>query len=140
MRPLLLLLSASLLLPAVNAGAQAMAYPPPDSAPISSVQVTARPTVQRIKTSEAHKISGAYDMSNGWNLRVHPGPRHIDTIIDDQPPLRLNAVAPYKFVSGDGNVTMQFNRGDDGDMMEMSYRPDLHLAERIVISSRVAQR
>lgn len=140
MRAHVLLLSASLLLPAAHAGAQAMAYPPPDSAPITSVRVTAAPTAQRIKTVEARKISGGYDMSNGWYLRVHPGPRFIDTIIDDQPSLRLNAVAPYTFVSGDGNVTMLFNRGEDGNEMEMSYRPDRRLAERIVISSRVAQR
>ena len=140
MRAYFLLLSASLLLPAAHAGAQAMAYPPPDSAPITSVQVTARPSAPRIKTVVAHKISGGYDMSNGWYLRVHPGPRFIDAIIDDQPPLRQSAVPPHTFVSGDANVTMQFNRGEYGDEMEMSYRPDRRLAERIVISSRVAQR
>lgn len=140
MRPLSLLLPISLLLPAAGAGAQAMAYPPPDTAPISWVQVTAPSTAPRIQPREARQISGAYEMSNGWYLRVHTGRRYIDTIIDDQPPLRLVAVAPYRFVSGDGNVSMQFNRGGSGDEMEMSYRPDRGLADRVVISSRLVER
>lgn len=140
MRPLSLLLSVSLLLPAAGAGAQAMAYPPPDTAPISWVQVTAPSTAPRIATREAQQISGAYEMSNGWYLRVHTGRRYIDTIIDDQPPLRLVPVAPYRFVSGDGKVSMQFKRGAAGDEMLMSYQPDGRLAQRVVLSSRLAQR
>ena len=140
MRPLSLLLSVSLLLPAAGAGAQAMAYPPPDTAPISWVQVTARSTAPPIETREARQISGAYEMSNGWYLRVHTGRRYIDTIIDDQPRLRLVPVAPYRFVSGDGKVTMQFNRGVTGDEMLMSYYPDGRLAQRVLLESRLAQR
>lgn len=140
MRPLSLLLPASLLLLATAAGAQGMSYPPPDTTPVSAVQVSARSTTPSIKTDEARRISGAWEMSNGWYLRVHTGRRYIDTIIDDQPALRLVPVGPYQFVSGDRNVTMQFNRGAAGDEMVMSYRPDRRLAQRVVISSRVAQR
>ncbi|WP_313034505.1 hypothetical protein [Massilia alkalitolerans] len=140
MRPLIFLLPIALLLPAAGAGAQAMAYPPPDTAPISWVQVTAPSTATRIQPREARQISGAYEMSNGWYLRVQSGRRYIDTIIDDQPALRLIPVAPYRFVSGDGNVSMQFNRGGLGDEMEMSYRPNRRLAQRVVISSRLAPR
>ena len=139
MRPHFLLLSAALLL-APSAGAQNIPYPPADTAPLSSVQVTAPAKTQRIKSHEAQKISGAYEMSNGWYLRVLTSARHIDAIIDDRKPLRLAQVAPYRFVSGDGNVDMRFNRGSSGDDMEMSYRPDRDLAARIVISSRIAQR
>lgn len=117
-----------------------MAYPPPDTAPISWVQVTAPSTAPRIHPREARQISGAYEMSSGWYLRVHSGRRYIDAIIDDQPVLRLIPVAPYRFVSGDGNVSMQFNRGGSGEEMQMSYRPDRRLAERVVISSRLAPR
>jgi len=140
MRPLVFLIPASLLL-AAGAGAQNMPYPPADTAPIaSSVQVTARSFSDRIKPTYARKISGAYDMSNGWYMRVWTARRFIETVIDDQPPLRLVQVAPYRFVSGDGNVTMQFNLGETGDDMQMSYAPDGRFAERIVISSRLAQR
>ncbi|MGI4844317.1 MAG: hypothetical protein ACRYF7_13475 [Janthinobacterium lividum] len=140
MRPLPFLLSVSLFLPAAGAGAQAMAYPPPDTAPISWVQVTAPSTAAPIPSREARQISGGYEMSNGWYLRVHTGRRYIDTIIDDQPPLRLVPAGPYRFVSGDGNVRMQFKLGGSGDEMEMSYRPDRRLAQRVVIGSRLAQR
>ncbi len=139
MRPHFLLLPAALLL-VPCAGAQNMPYPPADTAPLTSVQVTAPAKTQRIRSYEAQKISGAYEMSNGWYLRVLTSARHIDAIIDDEKPLRLVQVAPYRFASGDGNVNMQFNRGSSGDEMEMSYRPDLKLAARIVISSRIAQR
>ncbi len=35
---------------------------------------------------------------------------------------------------------MEFNRGDMGDEMVMSYAPDPRFAEMVVISSSVAQR
>jgi hypothetical protein len=139
MRPLFLF-PASLLLLATGAGAQNLTYPPADTAPITSVEVTAPAKIQRIKHHQAEKIGGAYEMSNGWNLRVQTTSRYIDAIIDDQPPLRLVPVAPYRFVSGDGNVTMDFNRGSGGDDMEMSYVPDLRFAQRVVLSTRIAAR
>lgn len=139
MRPHTLLLPATLLL-ASAVGAQNMPYPPADSAPITSVQVTAPAKPQRIKHHQAEKIGGAYEMSNGWYLRVRTASNYIDAVIDDQPPLRLIPIAPYRFASGDGNVTMDFNRGSTGDDMEMSYLPDRRFAQRIVISSRIAAR
>jgi hypothetical protein len=132
-----------LLLPLLfTAGAQAqtMPYPPRDTAPISSVQVSARAMPQRLKPEQRLKIAGAYEMSNGWYLRVRAGSRSIETRIDREPPLRLVAVAPNRFVSGDGNITMQFNLGASGDDMEMSYVPAGRLAQRVVLSSRLALR
>lgn len=139
MRPHILF-AASLLLSATGADAQTMPYPPADSAPIASVQVSAPGKSVRIRTAEAEKISGAYDMSNGWSLRVITSARHIDAIIDDEKPIRLVAIAPYRFVSGDGNVTMDFRRGADGEDMRMSYVPELRLGQRVVLESRMAQR
>lgn len=139
MRPYLLLPAFPLLL-ATGANAQTMLYPPADTAPITSVQVSAPGKAARIRPAEARQIVGAYDMSNGWYLRVTPSSRYIEASIDDQPPIRLVATAPYRFVSGDGNVTMDFNRGDDGEDMRMSYVPDLRLGQRVVIESRLAQR
>jgi hypothetical protein len=139
MRPLALL-PASLLLLAGAAGAQTMPYPPIQAESIASVQVTAPPKSVRITAHEVGKIVGTYELSNGWYLRVKPSSRHIDATIDDQPPIRLVAIAPYRFASSDGNVTMRFNRGDSGDDMEMSYVPDLRLGQRVVLSTRLAQR
>lgn len=139
MRPHILF-PASLLLLATGAAAQTMPYPPSDTAPVTSVQVSAPGKAARIRPAEARQIVGAYDMSNGWYLRVTPSSRYIEAEIDSQPPIRLVAAAPYRFVSGDGNVTMEFNRGDSGEDMRMSYVPDLRLGQRVVIDSRLAQR
>jgi len=138
MRQPFLLLPAVLL--AAGTQAQTMPYPPRDTAPISTVQVNARAMPQRLKPEQRLKITGAYEMSNGWYLRVHAGSRSIETRIDREPPLRLVAVAPDRFVSGDGNITMEFNLGENGDDMEMRYVPAGQLAQRVVLSSRVALR
>lgn len=140
MRPLSLLLSAPLLAFATAAAAQTTPYPAPDSEPITSVQVSAAAKPAQIKVLQAKRIAGGYQMSNGWYLDVRTDSRHIDATIDDQPRMRLVQVAPYRFATGDGRVTMHFNRGFSGEDMEMSYVPEGRLARRIVISSRLAQR
>ena len=139
MRPVSLLFPASLLLLASSAGAQTQAYPYTDGPAMSSVQVTAPARPIRIRDEQARQIVGAYDMSNGWYLKVRPAVRHIDATIDNQRPMRLLAVAPYKFASADGNVTMEFNRGESGEDMLMTY-VDPRLAQVVVISSTIAQR
>lgn len=136
---LLASLLAFLLVPA-NAYAQTTPYPPANAAPLASVQVTAPVKHMRIRPAHAKQISGAYDMANGWWLRVFTSARHIDAVIDDQPPIRLVAIAPYRFVSGDGNVTMEFNRGTNGEDMRMTYVPDLQLGQRVVVDSALAHR
>ncbi len=140
MRPLSLLLPASLLALATAAGAQTMPYPAPDSEPITSVQISAAANPARVKSYQAEKITGAYRMSNGWRLDVRTTPRYIDASIDGERSMRLVQVAPYRFATGDGNVSMHFNLGVEGDDMEMSYVPEGRLAQRIVISSRLAGR
>ncbi|MDB5747020.1 MAG: hypothetical protein JWP72_1868 [Massilia sp.] len=108
---------------------------------MSNVQVTAPAGTVRIRDVQAEKIGGSYAMSNGWHLRVRTGSRHINATIDNAQPLRLLAVAPYKFASPDGNVAMEFNRGSEGDDMVMSYKPDTRLAQVVVIGSApLAQR
>lgn len=140
MRNLSLLLPASLLLLVTNTGAQTLPYPQPDTAPISTVQVTAPTRVAWIRPDQARQIGGAYEMSNGWHLRVETARRYITATIDDEKPIRLIPVSRYKFVSGDRNVTMEFNRGSWGDEMMMSYVPDRLTAQVVVLSSRMAQR
>lgn len=140
MRPLSLLFPASLLALASSASAQTLPYPQPDTASISTVQVTAPAKTVRIRDDQARQIGGAYAMSNGWYLKVRTATRHIDATIDNERPLRLLAVAPYKFASRDGNVTMEFNRGQAGDEMMMSYRPDPRLAMVVVFTAPMAQR
>jgi hypothetical protein len=134
------LLPAALFLLAPTSGAQTGPYPQNDTAPITAVVVSAAAKPFRIRQEQARQIAGTYDLVNGWHLKVRPGTRTIDTKIDQQQPMRLLAVGPYKFVSGDGRVTMEFNLGESGDDMLMTYAPDPRLADMVVISSAVAQR
>ena len=137
MRPLSLLLPAAMLALASSAGAKNLPYPQARTAPVSVVQVTA-PVL--LNEEEAKQVDGMYALSNGWRLQVQANREHIDATIDRQKPLRLVAVSPDKFVSADGNVTMEFNQGSYRDDMTMSYVPDPRLAQVVVISTRIAQR
>jgi hypothetical protein len=140
MRPLPLLLPASLLAFAATASAQNLPYPQADSTTPSTVQVTAPARNFRLTDEQEQYVAGAYAMSNGWRLDVRTSPQHIEATIDGRKPMRLVALSPDKFVSRDGNVSMEFNRGPTGDDMVMSYRPDPRLAQVIVLTTRLAQR
>ena len=140
MRPLALLLPSALLLTASSALAQTTPYPPADTAAITTVEVTAPAKTMHIRPEQVQKIRGTYEMSNGWYLAVRTTSRYIDATIDNQRPIRLVASAPYRFASGDGNVRMDFNRGDYGDDMLMSYVPAPGLAAVVVGAAPIAQR
>ena len=140
MRPLSRLLSASLLLLASSALAQTLPYPQAAAEPMSTVQVSAPVKAMLIFPDQAEQLAATYAMSNGWRLKVKPSSRFISAVIDNEKPIRLVQVEPDKFVSGDGKVTMQFNQGEWGDDMTMSYVPGQDLAQVITVSSRMAQR
>ncbi|MFL6707011.1 MAG: hypothetical protein ACJ8HI_02255 [Massilia sp.] len=141
MRPLSLLLSASiLLLPAIQASAQSTPYPSTDQV-ISTVEVPPPPQRVRLDDSQIEDVCGQYAMSNGWRLKVEPSSSGISAKIDRQRPMRLIAVAPDKFVSRDGNVVLQFNPQSDRGDMTMSYVPDARTAQVVVIgATSLAQR
>ena len=145
MRALPLALSASLLLFAPGAGAQSGNYPVTSDSPISRVEVTAQPrTSIRIWDYQAEAVSGAYELSNGWRLKVQPARDGIVARIDKQRSMHLVAESPDRFVSRDGNVIMEFNKGDTRDDMMMSYVPsnvtDPRLAQVIVVTAKMASR
>ena len=114
--------------------AQAPAITPSDIEAISSVQVRAPAKPLRIRDDQARQITGAYGLSNGWYLKVRTAPRYIVATVDNGTPIRLFSVAPYKFVSRDSKVAMEFNRGPAGEDMLMSYVPETGLA-RVVVST-----
>jgi hypothetical protein len=140
MRPLYLAIPVSLLLVASNAHAQSTSYPVTGDGAISTVQVTAPPHAVRVSDEQTRAVSGAYALSNGWRLHVRPALNGVVARIDDQKPMRLIALSPDKYVTRDGNVAMEFNRGADGDEMMMSYVPDPRLAEVVVVTSAMASR
>lgn len=140
MRTLSLPLTVSLLVVASTTSAQSLPYPKPDTAPMSTVQVTAPIQPVWVRDEQARQIAGAYELSNGWKMKVRAASRYIDATIDSEKPMRLLAVTPDRFVSRDGKVTMEFNRGDAGDEMMMRYVADTDLAQLVVISAKMAQR
>ena len=139
MRHLSHLIPASLLVLAAGAGAQTQPYPLPDTAPVSSVTVTAPAKRVRLMPDEIKQIAGTYDMANGWRLEVRGKPEYIDATIDTEKPMRLKAVSRNKFVSGDGNVIMEFNQGGADDM-KMSYVPDPSKPSMVSIPAQRAKR
>ncbi|CAN7492106.1 hypothetical protein [Massilia sp. LjRoot122] len=139
MRRLALLSAIPLFLLAADAVAQSHSYPATSSS-ISSVQVTAPARTARVYQEHLDAVRGAYALSNGWRMKVGTTANGISAQIDRQPVIRLVAVSPDRFVSRDGNVTMDFNRGENGDDMLMSYVPSDRLAEVIVVGATLAQR
>lgn len=137
MRLYLLAIPASLLL-ASQALAQSGISSSPESASISTVQVSAP---FRLTDAEAETVSGQYALSNGWRLKVEQAPTGVVAKIDHHRPIKLIAITADKFVSRDGNVTMDFNRGEYGDEMLMTYVPDTPLAAvRYVVTATLASR
>lgn len=139
MRLLSLLIPASLLVLAAGASAQTQPYPRPDTAPISTVTVTAPTKAVRLKPDDIRQIAGTYDMANGWLLEVRGKPDYIDATIDTEKPMRLKPVSKNKFVTGDGNVVMEFNQGT-GDDMKLSYVPDPSKPSMVSIPAQRSKR
>lgn len=139
MRPLTLALAASLLLVVADAAAQSR-YPTTGNEAISSVQVRAPARPVRLYQEHLDAVRGTYALSNGWRLKVNSAAGGLSAQIDGQPPMRLVPLSADRFTSYDGNVTMEFNRGDTGDDMLMSYVPDPRVAQVIVVRATLAQR
>lgn len=147
MRSLSLTVPASLLLLASSAGAQAAQtdyYLSTQAGLTTRVQVVAPAQPFVFHDDAAEWISGAYAMSNGWRLKVDPSLDGIVAQIDKRHPIRLAAVSPDRYVTSDGNISMEFNRGAHGDEMLMSYVPDARTMRVVVLSSsattKLAQR
>jgi hypothetical protein len=134
-----LFFSSALLLLASDALAQAGTTPSADTAPISTVQVAAPMRSFRLDPEQARSVSGYYEMSNGWRMKVRASSRYLDAAIGQDAPVRLVAVSPDKFMTQDGNVTMEFNRGALGDDMLMTYL-DPRLGQLVTVTSQLAQR
>jgi hypothetical protein len=140
MRTLYLILPVSVLL-ASSAGAQTQQQTPQtEPGAVSQVQVTAESLPFQFRDYEAEAISGGYHMSNGWRMKVAAADDGIVAQIGKRHPVRLVAVSRDRYISPDGNVFMEFNRGTQGDEMLMSYVPDTRSAQRVVVTSTLAQR
>jgi hypothetical protein len=134
-----LLCSSALLLLASDAIAQAGNTAVADTAPISTVQVAAPMRSYWLGPEQAHSLSGYYAMSNGWQMNVRVSSRYLDATIGEDPPMRLVAVSPDKFMTRDGKVTMEFNQGTFSEDMVMSY-VEPRLGQVVTLTSQLAQR
>ncbi len=113
----------------------------PDERAMSEIRVTAPPAGYRLlRREDAAAIRGTYALSNGWILKVQPSSRRVFAEIDDRGLMELKALSPDKFVSLDGNMTMEFNMGDRGDEMLLAYVPDPRTAQVIMVRTRLAGR
>ena len=140
MRTLNAALAVSLFLLAADAGAQSQPYPATSKDAISSVQVTAPARVVPVYQEHLDAVRGVYAMSNGWRMKVATAAGGIRAQFDRQPSIYLVALSPDRYASRDGNVTMEFNRGDSREDMLMSYVPDSRVAQAIVVRATLAQR
>jgi hypothetical protein len=140
MRSLVRILPVSLLLLASSAGAQTQNYPSTEPESITRVEVTAPTPTFQFQAYEAETISGGYAMSNGWRMKVDPSSDGIVARIDKQRPIRLVALSPNLYATRDGNVSMEFNRGQYGDEMLMSYVPESRTAQVVVVTTTLARR
>jgi hypothetical protein len=119
-------------------GTQAQSLQPDD--PVAVVQVKPMDGPYRLRNEQARQIAGMYEMSNGSSVEVRPDMRHVDVVVDRNRPMRLLAMSSRKFVSGDGNVTLEFSRGNDDNDMTLRYVPDSGLAEVVLTSASFVQR
>jgi hypothetical protein len=142
MRRLTLMLYPALLLAAAGASAQEQKANqlPSESEAAPKVQVTAEAPPFQFRDYQAELISGGYKMSNGWRMKVDPSADGIVAQINKERPIRLVAVSRDRYIAPNGNVFMEFNRGAQGDEMLMSYVPDSRTAQRVVVTSTLAQR
>lgn len=108
-RPQLLSFPFSLLL---ATGASAQVQQPTVWNPQSpvTVEITAKEQPFRFYHWQAEWISGGYQLSNGSRLKVEATSDGIDARIDKQRVVRLVAVSRDRYVSRDGNMTIEFNR------------------------------
>ena len=140
MRTQFLIFPVSLLLLASSAGAQTQHNSQTEPESVSQVQVTAESLPFQFRDYEAEAISGGYKMSNGWRMKVDPSADGIVAQINKERPIKLVAVSRDRYIAPNGNVFMEFNRGAQGDEMLMSYVPNSRTAQRVVITSTLAQR
>jgi hypothetical protein len=140
MRPQTLILPVSLLVMASSAGAQEQRDTQSAPESVSQVQVTAEAPPFQFRDYEAQWVSGGYHLSNGWGLKVDAASDGIVAQINKERPIRLVAVSQNRYITRNGTVVMEFNRGAEGDEMLMSYVPDSRTAQRVVVTSTLAQR
>jgi len=136
MRPMSLLFIPALLVLAT--GTQAQTLQPDD--PVAVVQVKPFDGPYRLRNEQARQIAGMYEMSNGSSVEVRPDMRHVDVVVDRNRPMRLLAMSPRTFVSGDGSTTLEFSRGNDDNDMTLRYVPGVGLAEVVLTSASFVQR
>ena len=140
MRYLLLAIPVSLLLVSSHAGAQSKDYPFTSASDITTVEVTGHQRLYHVTREQTNAVKGKYQMSNGWSLDVQAKSSDIVARIDNERPMRLFAVSADKYVTQDGNVSMEFNRGSFQVEMLMSYVPSSNLAAVVTVGSSIAAR
>jgi hypothetical protein len=143
MRSSSVLLSLSTLIvlaAACDAGAQAVPTAPGEPNVLPEISVVAAMPRYPIRLEQARAVRGIYQMSNGWTMEVKPDWRRVYVQIDQRAAVEVVPISPFKFVSADGNMAMEFALGVRGDEVVLRYLPEGSTAQAVVLTSTLAQR
>jgi hypothetical protein len=135
MRTLIVLsVIAALVIAADTAAAQQPATPMPAAQAdqsMGSIQVNATPDRFKPQPAELSAVMGTYNLDNGAVLRV--GSEHRKVTVYHAPngrPVELIPVGRYVYMASDRSLLMEFNLGELGEDVMVTYSPDSVAAER----------
>lgn len=121
-------------------GAQALPTPPREPRILPEISIAETMPRYPLKVREALAVRGTYDMSNGWLLEVNPDWHRVYADLNQTGPVELLPASADKFISADGRMAMEFNRGVNANEMVLRYTPDGVAAHSLVLTSTLAQR
>jgi hypothetical protein len=126
MRPIILLTFVPALLLAACAAPQA-----PGSAPTAAHRYYLGP-------AEMDEIKGVYRADNGLVMRVTHVGRRLYLQLGQRPRTEMVPLAPYRLVSPDQRVTMEYRPNAFADELVVSYPAGLDVASARIVTVRLA--
>lgn len=135
---------AALVIAADTAAAQEPATPLPatqSDQTMGSIQVNATPNRFKPQPDEVATVMGTYMLDNGAVLRVGRALRKVTVYhAPNGTPVELMPVGRFVYMAADHSLLMEFNRGETGEEVMVTYGPDTVAAERHGSGARVAAR
>ena len=135
---------AALVIAADTAAAQTPAAPqgaPQADQAMGSIQVNAPFKRYKPQPEEVADALGTYDLDNGAVLRVARDHRKLTVYhAPNGAAVELIPVGRYIYMAGDRSLMMEFNRGELGEDVLVTYNPDTLAAERHSSGPRIAAR
>jgi hypothetical protein len=95
---------------------------------------TAADTSLHVTTQQLQEVEGTYGLNNGQRARVFQLDNRLYVEIGRMRK-ELNLVAPQRFASRDGSVSMVFGQRDSGSDIALSLRSDLQPSMPVMLAS-----